>query len=45
MVSAGRGNAPYPKNKPEGVFAVSTNDVPGANPKNQDILAMGCWRC
>lgn len=22
---------------------MSTNDVPGANPKNQDVLAMGCW--
>ena len=22
---------------------MSTNDVPGANPKNNDELAMGCW--
>lgn len=22
---------------------MSTNDVPGANPKNADVLAMGCW--
>lgn len=22
---------------------MSTNDVPGANPSNQDVLAMGCW--
>lgn len=22
---------------------MSTNDVPGANPKNQDVLAMGAW--
>lgn len=22
---------------------MSTNDVPGANPKNHDELAMGCW--
>lgn len=22
---------------------MSTNDVPGANPKNNDVLAMGCW--
>jgi len=22
---------------------VSTNDVPGANPKNADVLALGCW--
>lgn len=22
---------------------MSTNDVPGANPRNGDILAMGCW--
>lgn len=22
---------------------MSTNDVPGANPKNRDVLAMGCW--
>lgn len=22
---------------------MSTNDVPGANPVNKDILAAGCW--
>lgn len=22
---------------------MSTNDVPGANPANNDVLAMGCW--
>lgn len=22
---------------------MSTNDVPGANPVNRDVLAMGCW--
>lgn len=22
---------------------MSTNDVPGANPANHDVLAMGCW--
>lgn len=22
---------------------MSTHDVPGANPKNQDVLAAGCW--
>jgi len=22
---------------------MSTNDVPGANPANRDVLAMGCW--
>lgn len=22
---------------------MSTNDVPGANPQNADVLAMGCW--
>lgn len=24
-------------------ISMSTNDVPGANPANKDVLAMGCW--
>lgn len=29
--------------QPIGVASMSTNDVPGANPKNADKLATGCW--